>query len=58
MFITNFLNIKVGDVFSTEELINKENKNLALLIGIFFGLSENTLGLKLTSRVASFISKI
>lgn len=58
MFITNFLNVKVGNIFDTSKFIDtSENKRVALLIGIFFGLSENSIGPKLTSRADFFMKK-
>ncbi len=58
MFITDFMNFKIGNSFDTATLKNIESKNMAFLIGLFFGLSESTLGAKLTSRVETFITKL
>ncbi|MDT7830551.1 hypothetical protein RQM65_17920 [Pricia sp. S334] len=57
MFLTNFVNIKIGEFFDTSNLLNIDYRNLAFLVGVFLGLSENSIGGKLTSQIDGFISK-
>lgn len=58
MFITDFINIKVGENFDTASLTNESAKNVAFLIGVFLGMSENSIGAKLTTKASSFITKL
>jgi len=55
LFITNVVNIDFG-AFKTSNLQSSEV--LSLLTGIFLGLSEQTIGLKLTNNVSAFLEKI
>jgi len=57
MFLTDLVNFQIGD-FNTDYLKNPGSKNIAFLVGLFFGLSENTIGAKLTSRVETFVTKL
>ncbi|MEP0133375.1 MAG: hypothetical protein ABJJ25_15350 [Eudoraea sp.] len=58
MFITNFLNVAIGETFSTGYIGEKGYESLAFVIGIFIGLAENTIGPTLTSRIETFTSKL
>lgn len=57
MFLTDLVNFQIGD-FNTDFLKSPGSKNIAFLVGLFFGLSENTIGAKLTSRVETFVTKL
>ena len=58
MFITGFLNIEMGDTFSTKVIANYDARGFAFIVGVFLGLSETTIGPALTNRVATFTSKL
>lgn len=58
MFITEFLNFKIGNVFDTANLKSENYKNIAFIIGVFIGLSESTIGATLTTKVEAFIAKL
>lgn len=58
MFIAKFVNIEISEDFRTVNLSKDGYRNMAFLIGLFFGLSENTLGDSLTAKVDSFIAKL
>lgn len=58
MFITGFLNIEMGDTFSTKVIANDDARDFAFIVGVFLGLSETTIGPALTNRVATFTSKL
>ena len=59
-FITGFFNVEIGsgEILSTKLIGDKDHGNLALLIGIFIGFSESTIGHSLRKRIESFTSKL
>ncbi|MHA7057372.1 hypothetical protein ACWGOQ_0009155 [Aquimarina sp. M1] len=59
-FITGFFNVEIGkgDLLSTKNIGLKNFENLALLVGIFIGFSENSVGQSLRKRIESFTSKL
>lgn len=59
-FITGFFNVEIGsgEILSTKLIGDKDHGNLALLIGIFIGFSESTIGQSLRKRIESFTSKL
>ncbi len=58
-FITGLFNIEIGsgDTLSTKNIGEINYENMALIVGIIIGFSENTIGQKLKSRMESFTSK-
>ncbi|WP_378173804.1 hypothetical protein [Aquimarina sp. SS2-1] len=59
-FITGFFNVEIGsgDLLSTKNIGTKNFENLALLVGVFIGFSENSVGQSLRKRIESFTSKL
>ncbi|MFD2562397.1 hypothetical protein [Aquimarina rubra] len=59
-FITGFFNVEIGngDLLSTKNIGTKNYENLALLVGVFIGFSENSVGQSLRKRIESFTSKL
>lgn len=58
MFVTGFLNIKIGEQFSTDALTQATGHNFAFVLGLMIGLSESKIGLSLTSKIETLMAKI
>ncbi len=59
-FITGFFNVEIGsgEILNTKYIGKEDHGNLALLVGIFIGFSENSIGQSLRKRIESFTSKL
>jgi len=58
LFITGFLNLKIGEQFSTDQLKKGTGRNFAFVLGAMIGLSESKIGITLTSKIETFMAKI
>jgi len=58
LLATEIVNVDIGNNFSTKDINEKDYMGVAFVVGIFIGLAEKNIGVSLTKKAESFVSKI